>query len=143
MHTEEIPNPQPMESGRMRVSRFTVAVPLIALATAACASGGGYPATVGDASANMTRAAALIDDATKAGADSLAPDALKSARADLAEADAAQKSGSKDHAAMAAHKAAADAIYARAVAARVLAERARAAEQAALQSVGSGPGSAP
>lgn len=107
----------------------------VALVTAACASGGGYPSAVGDAGSNMTRAQGLIDEAAKAGADSLAPDAMKSARAHFAEADAADKSKAHDHAAMAARQAAADATYARAVAQRITAERMRAAEQAQLQSL--------
>jgi Domain of unknown function (DUF4398) len=121
--------------GRMQLSRLiTVAVFL----TAACASAGGYPSTVGDAGSNISRAKAVIDDASKAGADSLAPDALQSAKAHLAEADAAQKSGAKDKAAMAARLAVADASYARAVAQRVMAERARASEQSQLKSLSSG-----
>lgn len=103
-----------------------------------CASSGGYPATVGDAPSNIGRAKSVIDDAVKAGADSLAPDALQSAKAHLGEADAAQKSGQKDKAAMAARLAAADASYARAVAQRITAERARATEQTKLSALGSG-----
>jgi hypothetical protein len=106
--------------------------------TAACASSGGYPATVGDAPSNIGRAKSVIDDAVKAGADSLAPDALQSAKAHLTEADAAQKSGQKDKAAMAARLAAADAAYARAVAQRITAERTQASEQAQLKALGSG-----
>jgi hypothetical protein len=116
----------------MQLSRLLIAA---LLGTAACAAAGGYPSTVGDARSNINRSKALIDDASKAGADSLAPDALQSARAHLTEADAAQKSGARDKAAMAARLAAADATYARAVAQRVMAERARAAEQAQLQSL--------
>jgi hypothetical protein len=118
-----------------------VAVLLVTAVGAGCATGGGYPSAVGDARTNMTRAQELIDDAAKAGADSLAPDAMKSARAHFAEADAADKSKAKDHAAMAARQAAADATYARAVAQRVIAERTRAAEQAQLQSLAPSPAS--
>lgn len=105
------------------------------MVVAACASGGGYPSTVGDAPSNIGRAKTVIDDATKAGADSLAPDALQSAKAHLGEADAAQKSGAKDKAAMAARLAVADATYARAVAQRIMAERARSSEQAQYQAL--------
>jgi hypothetical protein len=108
------------------------------MVVAACASSGGYPSTVGDAPSNISRAKTVIDDASKAGADSLAPDALQSAKAHLAEADAAQKSGAKDKAAMAARLAVADATYARAVAQRITAERARSSEQAQLQAVTAG-----
>jgi hypothetical protein len=123
------------DMARMQLSRLVIAA---LFATAACASAGGYPSAVGDAGSNISRAKTLIDDATKAGADTLAPDALQSAKAHLTEADAAQKSGAKDKAAMAARLAAADATYARAVAQRVVAERTRAAEQAQLQSLTTG-----
>ncbi|HWZ60458.1 MAG TPA: hypothetical protein VNW46_15870 [Gemmatimonadaceae bacterium] len=121
----------------MQLSRL-IAVALVSAACASCASSGGYPSAVGDAPSNISRAKTLIDDATKAGADTLAPDALQSAKAHLAESDAAQKSGAKDKAAMAARLAAADATYARAVAQRVTAERMRSAEQAQLQSLTTG-----
>jgi hypothetical protein len=120
---------------RMQLSRLVTAAFFV---TAACASAGGYPSTVGDAGTNISRAKTVIDDASKAGADSLAPDALQSAKAHLAEADAAQKSGAKDKAAMAARLAVADASYARAVAQRVMAERARATEENQLQSLSTG-----
>jgi hypothetical protein len=125
----------------MQLSRLLLSAAF--LATAACASAGGYPSTVGDAGSNIGRAKAVIDDAAKAGADSLAPEALQSARAHLAEADAAQKSGARDKAAMAARLATADATYARAVAQRIVAERARAAEQAQLKSLTTTTGSTP
>jgi hypothetical protein len=115
----------------------------MALVTAGCASAGSYPSAVGDPIGNISRATTLIDEATKAGADTLAPDALQSAKAHLTEADAAQKSGAKDKAAMAARLSAADAAYARSVAQRVTAERARAAEQAQLQSLTTTTGSTP
>src|SRR5271163_178352 len=63
--------------GRMQLSRLLIAA---VFATAGCASAGGYPSTIGEAGSNISRAKTLIDDATKAGADSLAPDALQSAK---------------------------------------------------------------
>jgi hypothetical protein len=102
----------------------------ILLIVSACASGGGsFPATVGDPRSNMSRAKDLIEAASVAGADSLSPDAIKSARLHLAEADSLTKSKKPDRAALAARLAAADAAFAQADAQRAVAEKARKAEQ--------------
>jgi uncharacterized protein DUF4398 len=111
---------------------------------AACASGGGsFPATVGDSRSNISRAKDLIDAASQAGADSLSPEALRSAKAHLVEADSLAKNKKPDRAALAARLAAADAAFAQADAQRALAERARKTEQAQIDHLAASAGSNP
>ena len=75
---------------------------------------------------------AAIADAVAAGADSLAPEPLKSARQHLAAANTEQQAKHADRSALLAREAIADATYARAEAERVQADRARAAAAAQL-----------
>jgi hypothetical protein len=88
-----------------------------------------------DAPAAINRASALISDAAAAGADSLAPELMKSARLHYEDAQTERHGNHRDRAPMTAKLAAADAIYAKALAQCMLAERALVAEQAQLAGV--------
>ena len=112
---------------------------LTAGALGACASGGGIFPTAGDPNASMANAERLIAEAQQAGADSLVPDVMASARQNFAAAQVIMKNRSTDRAALKGREAAADATYAKAAAMRVTAERERAAAQAALNAVGGNP----
>ena len=112
---------------------------LMAGAVGACASGGGIFPTAGDPNAAIANAERLIAEAQQAGADSLVPDVMASARQNFAAAQVLMKQRSTDRAALKGREAAADATYARAAALRATAERERAAAQAALAAVGGNP----
>ena len=88
-----------------------------------------------DAPAAINRAGVLISDAAAAGADSLAPELMKSARLHYEDAQVERRGNHRDRAPMTAKLAAADAIYAKALAQCILAERTLATEQAQLAGV--------
>ncbi len=96
-----------------------------------------YPA-VPDATPDISVAAAAIDSARGAGADSLAAEPLQSAQANLAIARDSERQGQRGRAAFKARLAQADAVYASVLAERVAAERRRSQEQAALSAAGTG-----
>ena len=96
-----------------------------------------YP-PVADATPDIGVAAAAIDSARTAGADSLAAEALQDAQANLTIARDSERQGQRGRAAFKARVARADAVYARALAERVAAERRRSQEQAALAAAGTG-----
>jgi len=100
---------------------------------AGCASGGrAFPPSTEPAPHVLGRAIAAIADAVSAGADSLAPDALKLARQRVAAATVEEQSKHGDRAVLSAREALADAAYAKASAERTSAERAQQAAAAAL-----------
>jgi hypothetical protein len=108
----------------------------LVLVFSGCASaGGGIFPEAGDAGAAITNADRLIGEAQQVGADSLASEAIASARQHLAEARAQQQNRDEERAAMHARMAAADATYARAAANRAVADRRKAAAQTALNSL--------
>jgi len=111
---------------------------LTAGAVGACASGGGIFPTAGDPVAAVSNAERLIAEAQQAGADSLAPDAMSSARQNFATAQVLMRQRSLDRAALKGREAAADATFAKAFAQRAAAERERAAAKAALDAVPGG-----
>ena len=103
-----------------------------AVALAGCASaGGGLFPEAGDAPAAIAGAERMLGEAQQAGADSLARDAMASARANLTAARAA----SGNRAALLGRQAQADARFARAEADRVRAERARMEAEQQLRAV--------
>lgn len=107
-----------------------------ALVTVGCASGGGsiFP-EAGDANAAISNAEQQINQAVAAGADSLASDALASARQNLATARSMNTSSTRDRAALAGRRAAADAIYAQERAKQLMAERMQAQAKASLDAL--------
>jgi hypothetical protein len=108
-----------------------------------CATGGRvFPTHPNEAPAAIQRASTLIQDAVAAGADSLAPEPLTSARQHLAEAQAERQGKHPDRAPVTAHQAAADAIYAKALAQCLAAERTLRTEEAALAALPAVPGAA-
>jgi hypothetical protein len=109
----------------------------LVLVVSGCASagGGGIFPEAGDAGAAISNADRLIGQAQQAGADSLAAEAMTSARQHLAEARAQQQNRDDERAAMHARMAAADASYARAAVNRALADRRKAAAQTALNAL--------
>ncbi len=102
------------------------------LVLAACASTGGPLPYSGEAGTTYIDAQRRIEDAKAAGADSLASDAMVSARAHLQLAQTAMTNKDDNRTALNARLAAADATYARAQAERVKAERVRDRAAAAL-----------
>ena len=107
----------------------------LALFTAGCASaGGGIFPEAGDGAASIANAERLIAEAQQAGGDSLAAEAMTSARQHVATAKT-QQGRDDDRAAMHGRQAAADAAYARAAANRAAAERQRAAAAASLSAL--------
>ena len=110
---------------------------LAAAVAVGCAAAVQYPA-VPDATPEISAAAAAVDSARSAGADSLAAEPLQSAQANLAVARDAERQGNRHRAAFVARLAVADATYARAAAEQAAAERRRAQEQAALTGTGTG-----
>ena len=114
----------------------TLAVAFLATATAAasgCASAGTFP-EAGDAVAAIAGAERLIQDAERAGADSLATEPLAAARRNLATAKGQRDARQSARAALTAREAQADATLAREAAERGRAQRARdAAATAARQ----------
>lgn len=108
----------------------------VVVVVAGCA-GVQYP-DVPDAGPEISAAAAAMDSARSAGADSLATDALQAALSQLAVARDAERQGNRHRAAFIARLARADAAYARAAAEQAAAERRRAQEQSALTGSGTG-----
>jgi hypothetical protein len=101
---------------------------------AACASSGAaFPAPIGDPGNVVTHANALIEDASVAGADTLARDVMASARQHVADAQIELRDKHTARASLRAREAIADATYAKALAERIMAERSRSAEEALLQ----------
>jgi hypothetical protein len=108
----------------------------LVLVVSGCASaGGGIFPEAGDAGAAISNADRLIGEAQQAGADSLAAEAMTSARQHLAEARAQQQNRDDERAAMHARMAAGDATYARALVNRTVADRRKAAAQTALNAL--------
>ena len=112
----------------MRILRLAA----VAIVVAACASTRIPPS--GDPMVAISNAERAIQDASAAGADTLASSVLAEARASLEAAKAAAGEDG-NRAALQARKAAADAAYAQALAQRMIADRARAAAAAELQRV--------
>ena len=108
-----------------------------ALVVAGCATAVQYPSAP-DATPEIAAAAAAIDSARAAGADSLASEPLQSAQSNLAVARDSERQGQRNRAAFKARIAQADAVYARAAAERAAAERRRTEEQTALGAPGTG-----
>jgi hypothetical protein len=103
----------------------------------ACASpgggGGGFPAPIGDPANVVAHANAIIEEASVAGADTLARDVMASARQHVADAQIELREKHTARASLRAREAVADANYAKAQAERIMADRSRAAEEALLQ----------
>ena len=97
-----------------------------------CASAGGIPES-GEPGAAISSAEALILEAQRAGADSLAAEPIAAARTHLAAAKAARDAHDTNRAALTAREAQADATYAKAAADRARAERARSDAEAAMK----------
>jgi hypothetical protein len=101
---------------------------------AACASSGAaFPAPIGDPGNVIVHATAIIEEASVAGADTLARDVMASARQHVADAQIELRDKHTERASLRAREAVADATYAKALADRIMAERSRAAEEALLQ----------
>jgi hypothetical protein len=99
----------------------------------ACATGSrAFPTHPSEAPPAIQRATVRIADAVAAGADSLAPEPLTSAKQHLAEAQSERQGKHPDRAPVSARLAEADAVYAKALAQCMSAERSLASEQAAL-----------
>ncbi|MGI9077662.1 MAG: hypothetical protein ACR2G6_10080 [Gemmatimonadaceae bacterium] len=109
---------------------------LAAILASGCASGGGsiFP-EAGDADAAISNAEQQISQAVALGADSLALDAMASARHNLATARSLSTGSGRDRAALAGRQAAADAILAQERAKLVLAERTQAQAKASLDAL--------
>ena len=105
----------------------------VILASGCASSGGGsiFP-EAGDADAAIANAEQQINQATAIGADSLASDAIASARQNLATARSMNTGSGRDRAALAGRRAAADAIFAQERAKLVMAERMQAQAKASL-----------
>ncbi len=101
----------------------------------ACASGGAFPASLGEPTPVIGRAQQAIADAVAAGADASASDVMQIARQHLAQAQTDEQNKKPELAAIQARLAVADAMYARAAANRVKAEQARTSEQQQLQAL--------
>lgn len=104
------------------------------LALGAGCAGRVFP-PVGDPNGPIAEADQAISAASNAGADSLASEALTSAKQNVAVAREEQRQGRLDRAALAARQAAADAVYARAAAERAAAERAQRDAQTAYSAL--------
>ena len=116
----------------MHVSRLLA----LALVAGGCASaGGGIFPEAGEPVAAVARAEALIQDAVRAGADSLAAEAIAAARRNVTESQVAQRGHDANRAALFAREAQADATYAKAAAERAKADRARTDAEAALKAL--------
>gem|GEM_PF-3803030 len=100
---------------------------------AACASSGAFPAPIGDPGNVVAHANAMIEEASVAGADTLARDVMASARQHVADAQIELRDKHTARASLRAREAVADATYAKALADRIMAERSRSAEEALLQ----------
>jgi hypothetical protein len=105
----------------------------------ACASAGGgggggaFPTPMGDPANVVAHANAMIEEASVAGADTLARDVMASARQHVADAQIELRDKHTARASLRAREAVADATYAKALADRIMAERSRSAEEALLQ----------
>jgi Spy/CpxP family protein refolding chaperone len=121
----------------MRVVRLLAvggALALSASALVACASTStAFPSPIGDPNTIVAHAKTMIDDASAAGADTLAHDAMLAARQHFADAQIELRDKHTGRAMMRAREAVADATYAKASADRIMAERSRNAEEALLQ----------
>jgi poly-gamma-glutamate capsule biosynthesis protein CapA/YwtB (metallophosphatase superfamily) len=101
---------------------------------AACASSGGaFPTPIGDPGNVVAHASTMIEEASVAGADTLARDVMASARQHVADAQIELRDKHTARASLRAREAVADATYAKALADRIMAERSRSAEEALLQ----------
>ncbi|MBC7791590.1 MAG: hypothetical protein H7Z74_16715 [Anaerolineae bacterium] len=110
---------------------------LTAILASGCASGSGgsiFP-EAGDADAAIANAEQQISMATGIGADSLAADAMASARQNLASARSMNTASTRDRSALAGRQAAADAIFAQERAKLVMAERMQAQAKASLDAL--------
>lgn len=125
-----------------RPLRWLSAGALAVLATGllgACASAGGgggggaFPTPMGDPANVVAHANAMIEEASVAGADTLARDVMASARQHVADAQIELRDKHTARASLRAREAVADATYAKALADRIMAERSRSAEEALLQ----------
>ena len=102
----------------------------------ACASAGGFPKTLPMESSNaISEATQAIAAAQSVGADSLASEALASAKMHLSQAQGEQTSRNPDVATLHAREATADARLARSTALRMKAEQEQSAAQSALTSL--------
>ncbi len=118
------------------VRRLAVASGLAAASAvvAACASSGAaFPAPIGNPGNVVAHANAMIEEASVAGADTLARDVMASARQHVADAQIELRDKNTARASLRAREAVADATYAKALADRIMAERSRSAEEALLQ----------
>jgi hypothetical protein len=116
----------------MRLIRLCAVI----LVAGACASAGGGPLPeAGEPTAAMGRAEALIADAAREGADSLANEAITSARTNLAAAQKALGKNDINRAALKARAAEADATYAKAAAERAKADRTKGEAATALSAL--------
>jgi hypothetical protein len=121
-----------------RPLRWLSAGGLAVLATGllgACASAGGgaFPTPMGDPANVVAHANVLIEEASVAGADTLAREVMASARQHIADAQIELRDKHTARASLRAREAVADATYAKALADRIMAERSRSAEEALLQ----------
>jgi hypothetical protein len=121
----------------MRVLRLLAvggAIGLSAPILAACAStSNAFPVAVGDPNTFVRHAQTMIDEASAAGADTLAHDVMAAARQHFADAQIEMRDKHVGRAQLRAREAVADATYAKALADRIMAERSRAAEESLLQ----------
>jgi len=118
------------------VWRLAAAGGLIAASAvlAACASSGAaFPTPIGNPGNVVAHANAMIEEASVAGADTLARDVMASARQHVADAQIELRDKHTARASLRAREAVADATYAKALADRIMAERSRSAEEALLQ----------
>jgi len=101
----------------------------------ACASAGGaaFPTPMGDPANVVAHANVMIEEASVAGADTLARDVMASARQHVADSQIELRDKHTARASLRAREAVADATYAKALADRIMAERSRSAEEALLQ----------
>jgi hypothetical protein len=112
------------------------AVVLLSGLLGACASAGGggaFPTPIGDPGNVVAHANTLIEEASVAGADTLARDIMASARQHVADAQIELRDKHTARASLRAREAVSDATYAKALADRIMAERSRSAEEALLQ----------
>jgi hypothetical protein len=103
------------------------------LGACASAGGGAFPTPIGDPGNVVAHANTLIEEASVAGADTLAREVMASARQHVADAQIELRDKHTARASLRAREAIADATYAKALADRIMAERSRSAEEALLQ----------
>lgn len=104
-----------------------------AVLVACASSGAAFPAPIGDPGNVVAHANAMIEEASVAGADTLARDVMAAARQHVADAQIELRDKHTARASLRAREAVSDATYAKALADRIMAERSRAAEEALLQ----------